>query len=73
VDWFALREGRYESLPLDPSGIYRGGVFPGLWLDAAALIRGDMQPVAQVQQEGLASPEHMAFVAQLQAVHSAAT
>ena len=43
------------------------GVFPGLWLDAAALIRGDLPQVMLVLQQGLASPEHAAFVARLQA------
>jgi Uma2 family endonuclease len=66
VDWFALRAGRYEPLPPDPSGVYRSEVFPGLWLDAAALVGGDMTRVAQVQQEGLAGPEHAAFSMQLQ-------
>jgi Uma2 family endonuclease len=67
VDWFALREGRYEPLTSDPSGVFRSEVFPGLCLDAAALVDGDMARVAQAQQEGLASPEYTAFSRQLQA------
>jgi Uma2 family endonuclease len=66
VDWLALRSGRYERLPPDPSGICRSEVFPGLWLDAAALVAGDLARVLQVLQQGLASPEHAAFVARLQ-------
>jgi Uma2 family endonuclease len=71
VDWFVLREGQYEPLPLDSAGIYHSEVFPGLRLDAAALVRGDMMRVVQVQQEGFVSPEYAAFAAQLQAAHSA--
>jgi hypothetical protein len=66
IDWFVLREGRYDALPRGTDGIYRSEVLPGLWLDPAALIRGDLQTVFQVVQQGIASPEHAAFVAQLQ-------
>ena len=48
VAWFALREGRYEPLLPGLDGIIRSEVFPGLWLDPAALIRGDMPTVARV-------------------------
>ena len=67
IDWFILREGRYERLPLGEDGIYRSVVFPGLWLDQAALLRGDLATVAQVLQQGITSPEHAGFVARLQA------
>jgi Uma2 family endonuclease len=66
IDWFVLRTGQYERLPLTPDGLYKSEVLPGLWLDPAALIAGDMQRVAQVAQQGIASPEHTAFVARLQ-------
>ena len=36
-----------------------------LWLDAAALIRGDLPRVHEVLHQGLASPDHAAFVARL--------
>jgi Uma2 family endonuclease len=65
VDWFVLRQGEYERLPLQASGIYQSGVFPGLWLDAAALTRFDLATVYQVLQQGLASPEHQTFVSRL--------
>jgi Uma2 family endonuclease len=64
-DWFVLRGKRYVRLPLDKSGVYRSKAFPGLWLDPAALIRGDMAAVQAALQRGLASPEHAAFVASL--------
>jgi Uma2 family endonuclease len=61
-DWFVLRSGQFQPLPPDAEGILRSEVFPGLWLDAAALIRGDMPRVLAVVQQGVASPEHAAFV-----------
>jgi hypothetical protein len=39
---------------------------PGLWLDSAALVNGDMPAVSRAAQQGLASPEHSAFVVKLQ-------
>ena len=54
-------------LPLDESGLYRSKVFPGLWLDPAALIRGDTPAMQAALQRGLASPEHADFVARLKA------
>jgi len=65
IDWFTLREGNYERLPLNSSGVYQSEVFPGLWLDHAALVRTDLATVVQVLQQGIASPEHAAFVARL--------
>lgn len=66
VDWFVLREGKYEPLPVDEAGILKSEVFPGLWLDPAALLRGEMLTVIQALQQGLASPQHAEFVARLQ-------
>jgi Uma2 family endonuclease len=63
--WFALREGVYEALLADEAGILRSEVFPGLWLDPAAFWAGDLAAVLTTLQQGLASPEHTAFVAQL--------
>ena len=66
VDWFVLRQGEYARLPLSPAGIHQSEVFPGLWLDAAALVRMDLRTVLGVLQQGLATPEHAAYVAELQ-------
>jgi Uma2 family endonuclease len=65
IDWFVLRDGQYERMPVDAQGLLRSGVFPGLWLDPAALIRGDLATVLTIVQQGLASPEHAAFVTRL--------
>lgn len=66
VDWFVLREGEYEALQPDADGILRSEVLPGLWLPADALWGGDLAGMLTVLQQGLASAEHAAFVAQLQ-------
>jgi len=67
IDWFALRGGRYERLVADAAGVLRSEVFPGLWLDVPALLRDDLAVVLDRLGEGVASPEHAAFVARLQA------
>lgn len=65
IDWFVLREGVYEALQADNGGILRSEVFPGLWLPVDALWAGDLAGMIAVLQQGLASAEHAAFVAQL--------
>jgi Uma2 family endonuclease len=66
IDWFVLREGRYEASPRTSVGLYQNEVLPGLWLDQGALLRRDLQVVFHVVQQGLASPAHTEFVAKLQ-------
>jgi Uma2 family endonuclease len=65
VDWFILREGVYETLTPDEEGILRSEVFPGLWLQPAALWSGDLAGMLAVLQKGLNSPEHTAFLTRL--------
>jgi hypothetical protein len=67
VDWFVLRAGKFARLKVSADGIYRSTVFPGLWLDAKALIARDLAGVLRVVQQGIASPEHARFVTKLQA------
>lgn len=67
VYWFVLRGGKYEELAPGPDGVFRSEVFPGLWLDPAALLRRDSHRVKEVLEQGLATPEHAAFVAKLAA------
>jgi Uma2 family endonuclease len=73
IDWFQLVEGRYVPLPCDASGILKSVVFPGLWLDAAATLNGDLSRVFAVLQDGTTSPEHASFVASLQERHARST
>ena len=66
IDWFVLQGGQF--VPLTPDGpLLKSTVFPGLWLDASAMIRRDVATVLAVVQQGLNSPEHAAFVARLNA------
>ena len=70
IDWFVLREGTYERLAPTADGLYHSEVFPGLWLDAGALVAGNLAQAIQAVQQGLASPEHAEFVARLQQAQS---
>ncbi len=67
VRWHRLTGGHFEVLPAPADGVYRSAAFPGLWLDAAALLRGDLARVLAVLNDGLKSPEHQQFVDQLAA------
>ncbi|MBX9580671.1 MAG: Uma2 family endonuclease [Gemmataceae bacterium] len=66
VDWFVLREGVY--VPLDPGldGVIRSEVFPGLWLDVAALNAGGGAALLRTAQLGHGRPEHPALLRELQ-------
>lgn len=66
IDWFVLRQGRYEPLAAGEDGVTRSEVHPGLWLDRPALLRGDLATVLEVLRRGLETPEHAEFVARLQ-------
>jgi Uma2 family endonuclease len=67
IDWFRLREGVYQPLQPDASGVLCSEIFPGLCLNTTAFWAGEMAQVLATLQEKLASPEHTAFVASLQA------
>lgn len=68
IDWFILREGRFDRSSPDTRGIYKSETFPGLWLDVAALLRGDQAEVLNVLNQGLASAEHAEFVERLRSM-----
>jgi Uma2 family endonuclease len=65
IDWFVLHDDSYEPLAPAADGTLRSRVFPGLWLDPAALLRGDLATVLAVLQQGLNSSEHAHFVSGL--------
>jgi Uma2 family endonuclease len=67
IDWFILHGGRYDRLEQDHRGNYRSEVFAGLWLDAVALLAGDMKQVLAVLQQGVDSEQHTDFVKALEA------
>ena len=65
--WFVLQDGTYQEVGADACGLFKSTVFLGLWLDAPALLRRDVQQVMGTLQHGIETPEHVAFVQQLQA------
>ena len=67
VDWFALRNGEYARLPGGSNGhpLLKSEVFPGLWLDVPALLRGDLPGLLAGVDRGAATAEHGAFVRRL--------
>jgi Uma2 family endonuclease len=64
VRWWELREDDYAELPVE-EGLTKSRVFPGLWLDAAALVNGQSADVLKQLERGLATVEHRSFAAQL--------
>jgi Uma2 family endonuclease len=71
VRWFVLQDGTYREVEADAHGLFKSTVFPGLWLDAPALLRRDVRQVMTTLQRGIETPAHAAFVQQLQARRSA--
>jgi hypothetical protein len=65
ADWFVLREGFYETLRLDAERVLHSEVFPGLWLNPAAIFSGNLAAMLAVLRQSLASPAHSGFVARL--------
>ena len=65
VRWHQWTDGRFEVVAAPEDGVYRSIIFPGLWLDAAALLAGDLARVLSVLQDGLRTPEHQQFIEQL--------
>lgn len=65
IRWFHFP----SDMMIEPNrqGIHRSQVFPGLWIDGAALWARDILKLREVVQRGLASREHTAFVKKLEA------
>jgi Uma2 family endonuclease len=65
VRWHRLVPRKYRLMPPGDDGVLRSVVFPGLWLNPAALFADDAAGVLATLQEGLASKEHAEFVKRL--------
>ena len=65
VEWFILTNGVYERGDQGSDQVIRSDVFPGLWIATNALIAKDAAKLLAIAQQGLGSPEHAAFVAEL--------
>ena len=54
IVWRELVQGSYREIAPDADGLFRSRVFPGLWLDPAALWAGDLAGLAAAVQRGVA-------------------
>jgi Uma2 family endonuclease len=62
IDWFVLEAEKYVRLQAGDDGVIRSRVFPGLWLDVEAMLKGDMAKVLSILHVGVASNEHEKFI-----------
>ncbi|HLX60550.1 MAG TPA: Uma2 family endonuclease [Planctomycetota bacterium] len=62
LSWFYLENGEYCELLADKDGIIRSRVFPGFWIDVAALMKRDRARLKAMLERGLKSAEHAAFL-----------
>ena len=67
VRWMTLSSAAGPTpLTADPAdGLLKSRVFPGLWLDADALLAGDAEGLLTALDRGLATAEHAAFAKRL--------
>ena len=67
LSWYVLKDGVYELREPAEDGILKSEVFPGLWLKSSAIWESDLAAVLVTLQRGIQSPEHEAFVSELNA------
>lgn len=67
LHWFHFPKAR--MIRPNRQGVSCSLVFPGLWIDNAALMARDSARLIEVAQQGIASRAHAAFVKRLQAAH----
>ena len=69
LDWFVLEDGEYQRLTPDPAdGLLKSRAFPGLWLDADALLAGNLPELAAAVEAGCqAAPGRAEFLDRLAA------
>lgn len=65
VFWFIRRRGKFKPLLPGADGVIRSEVFLGFWLHVDAFLNRDGQRLLATLRDGLASPQHAAFVAKL--------
>jgi Uma2 family endonuclease len=64
-DYFVLRQGEFQRLAPAADGMFQSEVFPGLWLNTAALLKKDVALALESLKQGINSPEHDTFIAAL--------
>jgi Uma2 family endonuclease len=67
VLWFERVRGALVPRPKGADGIHRSAVFPGLWLDPAALAKGNGRRLREVVDLGCGTTAHTALVRRLRA------
>jgi Uma2 family endonuclease len=60
--WWQLQQDEYREIAASDEGRIKSGIFPGLWLDSPALLRGDMKAVLEVLRRGMENSEYQTFV-----------
>jgi hypothetical protein len=65
ISWFERTASGFQPLEPGADRVYRSGCFPGLWLDVQALWDLDFARMNELLQQGLAAPEHGAFLERL--------
>jgi Uma2 family endonuclease len=65
IRWFVCENGRFVPMSPGEDGVFRSRIFPGLWLNAAALWANHGTAFMETIQQGLRSPEHAAFIEKL--------
>ncbi len=66
IRWFRLQGEQYQEVTADADNIFKSATFPGLWLDAEALLQLDASKVLETLRSGLTIQAHAAFVQRLQ-------
>ena len=57
----SLVEDRFETIPPDADGMLKSRLFPGLWLEPAALLAGDLPKLFAAVDRGCATDSHREF------------
>lgn len=65
IRWHRLGAKGYQRIKPVSDTIWKSRVFPGLWLDGAALLASDAAAMLTTLRKGLRSPEHGTFVRKL--------
>ena len=68
VRWMALADDRFQPIAPDPAdSLLKSRLFPGLWLDPAALLAGDLPKLLASVDRGCATDDHRVFAARVAA------
>ena len=65
VAWHVRDGDRLVRVIPDADGVFRSKAFPGLWMDWRAFLRDDGQSLIATLDRGIATDEHVEFVAHL--------